>query len=261
MPANTALSVPPPNGQNSTPPDNPQLSPKVPLSSNDELIGNREFSSPKPTKSTVSQKKSPRFPPSLHSASLDSQKTPLYNSKKQNSTKLKWPTDHESPHGPSPNQPTVPILSFSPPIQSKTCTQPNSSPISTRSKFEILQRPPKKAPSTSGSLGSSNCSGPLFPPGFEHNVTPNSKIAQVKKRQKKLEKKMKLRLAANKSANTPKPPLPSSSSPQVRIINMDDIVEMANRLGLSFNGSQNELRQRIQGILQGQTHDWENFHQ
>lgn len=44
-------------------------------------------------------------------------------------------------------------------------------------------------------------------------------------------------------------------------INADDIIEMADTLGLVFHGPISELRSRIELILHGQKHVWDGFQQ
>lgn len=70
------------------------------------------------------------------------------------------------------------------------------SPIMIHNKYEPLLRNCKPK-SSSSTLGSSSCSGPLFPPGFEDRIPNHTKLAQVQKRKKKIEKKRKLKLASS----------------------------------------------------------------
>lgn len=108
------------------------------------------------------------------------------------------------------------------------------------------------------SLGSSSNSGPAFPPGFEHNVPLHAKVAQERKRNKKLEKKRKLKLAA--SSSTPLSQEKKNDPPSWPI-KVADVIDMAKTLGLSFNGPESELKCRIRKILHGQFQDWENHPQ
>ena len=131
----------------------------------------------------------------------------------------------------------------------------SSLPLS--NKFGPLQRQPKTSSTSSGSLGSSSGSGPLFPPGFEDTIPSQIKIAQLRRRKKKLEKKRKLMMSAvidqaNEVTNQTRFSMGS--------VSVEDIVEMAGLLGLSFSGPRSELRSRIQAILNGQFQEWSNNH-
>lgn len=131
-----------------------------------------------------------------------------------------------------------------------------NSPIQLHNKYGPLLKRPSHNPSSSRSMGSSSSSGPLFPPGFEDRVPAHVKIAQAEKREKKLEKKKKLKLhSKNKKAQDPFPNQNFGS------ITVDDIIDLSGMIGLSFDGHTSELRRRIQAILQGQVQVWDNHHQ
>lgn len=66
-----------------------------------------------------------------------------------------------------------------------------SSPILIHNKYEPLQRQ-LKPKSSSSTLGSSSCSGPLFPPGFEDCIPNHTKEVEQEKRWKKMGKKKKI---------------------------------------------------------------------
>lgn len=107
-------------------------------------------------------------------------------------------------------------------------------------------------------MGTSSYLGPLFPHGFEDNIPTHFKTAQEEKRRKKLEKKKKLKLLA---ANIRNPPTPSQAGDIGFFICVDDIIEMAGTLAITFNGLTSELRIRIEKVLLGQKHDWEGQNQ
>ena len=129
------------------------------------------------------------------------------------------------------------------------------SPIKTSNTFGPLLRPSKTKTNSSSTLGSSSCSGPLFPPGFEDNIPDHTKREQVKKRMRKLEKKRKLKEATSFSQSS------CPSTPLIHLpktIQVDDVIQMANKLGLSFNGPDTELKRRIGVILSNQKLNWES---
>lgn len=84
-----------------------------------------------------------------------------------------------------------------PPAQNLPPSKPNlplpisKTHIPTFNKFAPLIRNQKSTSSSSMNMDSSSCSGPIFPPGFENNIPPHTKLAQLRKRKKKLEKKKK----------------------------------------------------------------------
>ena len=127
-------------------------------------------------------------------------------------------------------------------------------PIGICNRFGPLIKPSKSLSTSSGTMTTSSCSGPLFPPGFEDKIPTQLKMAQMNKRRKKLDKKKRLKLL---SQNCSQPSSPTSSK-CFGAISVDSILEMANILGLSYEGSPCELRKRIQDILQGQLHEWDS---
>lgn len=66
------------------------------------------------------------------------------------------------------------------------------------------------------------------------------KLAQVEKREKRLEKKKKL-----KSQSRMKKAQDSSAKQNFGAITVDDVIDLSSMLGLSFDGHINELRRRI----------------
>ena len=157
---------------------------------------------------------------------------------------------------PSPPKPTAQENDI--PSAQPKIVKPIQSPIKTHNKFDPLSRQSSKTISSSGTNGSSSCSGPIFPPGFEDKIPPHVKTAQEEKRRKKLEKKRKLRsIAASNKDNH----MDYQFNLNAGGINADDIIEMADILGLSFNGPTSELRARIDLILHGQKQVWDGQHQ
>lgn len=73
-----------------------------------------------------------------------------------------------------------------------------------------------------------------------------------------MEKKKKLKLLSATYNHVHSPPLEPSPFGAVSV---DDVIEMAGLIGLSFNGSMIELRNRIEAILLGQGHDWAGLQQ
>lgn len=102
-------------------------------------------------------------------------------------------------------------------------------------------------------MGSSSCSGPLFPPGFEHVIPVHTKTEKERKRRRKMEKKRKLKREESDIQKA------DSSSPhrnKVSTIHIDDVIKMAETIGLTFNGPSSELRKRIGSILTEQKQNW-----
>lgn len=189
-------------------------------------------------------------------------------------------TPHDSPSHVTSNQnPKVPdtphsfksnqkSLNFSPiqpnkeknltlsPAQSRlnTATDPVS-PVKIHNKFGPLLRSSSKQPSSYGTNGSSSCSGPLFPPGFEDSIPTQIKTAQEEKRRKRQEKKKKLK---SFPASLIKVDRQSPLTKGPDSITAEDIMDWARILGLTFKGPQTELKKRIEKILLGQKHDWES---
>ena len=152
------------------------------------------------------------------------------------------------------------MISLNPNSQSPKISNPKTplSPVQTFNKFGPLLRP-NKTKSTSSSIstmGSSSSSGPLFPPGFEDTIPVETKLEKEEKRKKKLEKKLKLKQSALNGNNCPPPFLPSHGTNNM--IRVEDVINMANTLGLSFDGPTSELRSRIERILCNQKQNWEN---
>lgn len=91
-------------------------------------------------------------------------------------------TTHPPPK--SNNSCAKPSLNSASPIPSKPQIHPSPipSPPLTSNRFGPLLRPTSKS-------SSSSLLGPLFPPGFEHNISPLIKLAHEKKRSKCILKK------------------------------------------------------------------------
>lgn len=68
-----------------------------------------------------------------------------------------------------------------------------------------------------------------------------------------MEKKRKLKLAASANAQALQEKSSDSRSWSIKV---DDVLEMANVLGLSFDGSEADLRGRINKILKEQYQAW-----
>ena len=139
--------------------------------------------------------------------------------------------------------------------QTQNHPKPTHSPIQLTNKFELLLKNRNKTNSTSSSsLGSSSGSGPLFPPGFEHTIPAQHKIEKERKRKKKLAKKRRLKSLNHLNQATHSSPI---SDQGVKVIMVDDVIEMAEHMGLTFNGSEEELRKRIAVVLKDQKLNWE----
>lgn len=156
----------------------------------------------------------------------------------------------------SPTQNNHPTKS---PIHSSILKQPiplekQMSPIQLKNKYEPLLKNNKTNSNSATSLGSSSCSGPIFPPGFEHFVPVHTRIEKERKRRKKMEKKRKLK---REVSNAQKAESLSSPSKKVSSIHIDDVIKMAESIGVTFNGSVSELKKRIVSILNEQTQNWE----
>lgn len=128
------------------------------------------------------------------------------------------------------------------------------SPIPTRNKFGPLLRPTKPNSTSTSTIGSSTCSGPLFPPGFEDQIPIHTKATQIKKRKRKMEKKKRLKLIASRNKETS--PMHTSSN-CFNSIEPDDVITMAKALGLSYKGPISELKEKIEAILNTQKQNWE----
>lgn len=158
-----------------------------------------------------------------------------------------------SPLKPKAHNDSCPNATSQPKIDS-----PSDSPIKVHNKFGPLLRQSSKPNSSSGTIESNSCSGPLFPPGFEENIPAHFRTAQEEKRRKKMEKKKKIKGVSARSST-------EQSQFQLNLeaggINVDDVIEMADILGLVFNGPISELRSRIELILHGQKQVWDGYHQ
>nr|CCA66179.1 hypothetical protein [Beta vulgaris subsp. vulgaris] len=128
------------------------------------------------------------------------------------------------------------------------------SPIKTTNTFGPLLRPNKTKASSSSTLGSTSCSGPLFPPGFEESIPSQTKRDQEKRRKRKLERRNKMRKALTYVKSTSPKPSPIHLPKSIQI---DDVIQMANTLGLSFDGPVEELERRIGVILTNQKLNWD----
>ena len=135
--------------------------------------------------------------------------------------------------------------SLSPPKISKAL-----SPITTSNSFNPLLKSNK--PSTTSSLSS----GPLFPPGFEDNIPMAVKLSHANKRAKKAKKKAQLRA---RTSSLGLPPLPSCTQLQPLSLSSSDIIQLANQLGLHYDGPMSSLQKRIDDILSRQQSDWRNI--
>lgn len=124
--------------------------------------------------------------------------------------------------------------------QSNISISLTDSPVQLHNKYGPLLRCPNQKPPSSSTVGSSSSSGPIFPPGFEDRIPPHVKLAQVEKREKRLEKKKKL-----KSQSRMKKAQDSSAKQNFGAITVDDVIDLSSMLGLSFDGHINELRRRI----------------
>lgn len=132
--------------------------------------------------------------------------------------------------------------------------QNTSSPIPLKNNFGPLMRHKRPNSSSTSTGDSSISSGPLFPPGFEDRIPIQFKVAQIQKRKKKLQKKRKLKHMAKCKKCEPLTTSPTESN--TNSIQSDDIIAMAKVLGLSYNGTMSELRERIEQILESQKQNW-----
>ena len=142
----------------------------------------------------------------------------------------------------------------------KPTTSPDhklKSPIPTSNRFGLLLRP------SYSSNSSSSLPDPLFPPGFESNISPDIKQAQVKKRARKILKRKK-----SKKPTLPQiPPSPDhpptltthnngAEDPNTHILTASNTMNLAKVLGLDFSGPMGELQERVEEEIQRQNADW-----
>ena len=148
------------------------------------------------------------------------------------------------PHKPLPSRnhgPTIPRI-----------------PIITSNRFGPLLR-------SSRSNSSSSWSGPLFPPGFEDFIPLSKRCAASKKQaKKKLKKRSKKPPSSSHLKSLPSSPKSPSiqNSPKNHEINIakitpSDVMELASKIGLTFNGPKSDLMARIDLILSNQKKEWE----
>lgn len=189
----------------------------------------------------INQSQPPMHHPSVHLLSPLPETPQSRNRKKKKKTQTK-PKKIRSPDKPKNTK-----------IQS-TATLKTQPPITiiTHNKYGPLIRPAKSR-SSSTIQSSSSSSGPLFPPGFEKFIPNHIKSAQIEKRKRRLEKKMKMKLASS----IPKPSQPPPTNLHLpNSIQADDVINMANTLGLVYEGPMSELRERIDAILANQKQSW-----
>ena len=212
--------------------------------------------------------KSPREPPLFQFSDSPEQEATNHNNQASQSHQI---TTHQTVHLLSPHLQTPQsknqrkITQISPqkrksPTKPKKTINPSTvtqkkqtlSPISIHNNFAPLLRHCKPK-SSSSTLGSSSCSGPLFPPGFEDRIPNHTKLAQERKRNRKMEKKKRLKLTSVISQPN------QTSNPNQNVLNSihtEDVINMANILGLSYDGPMEELKQRIDAILANQKQSW-----
>lgn len=94
---------------------------------------------------------------------------------------------YESPTKKQPSRSPIQDSPKKPPIPPNT----QVSPIHLHNKFGPLLRPNKLKSSSTSTLGSSSCSGPLFPPGFEDSIPIQTKIEKEKSVKEKWRKRIK----------------------------------------------------------------------
>nr|CCA66152.1 hypothetical protein [Beta vulgaris subsp. vulgaris] len=165
--------------------------------------------------------------------------------------------------GPSTQRsPSLSVSSRKKPIQSPIHSQPirntsneplafsPSPPLNISNRFRSLIRP---SPVTSNS---SSLSGPMYPPGFENLIPVSTKTAHEKKRSRKLLKK-KLKLIDPKLPR-PKSPQPNASTNFSLEISSSSTLAIAKKLDFQFQGSEHQLEEHIERILQNQKINWSN---
>lgn len=150
--------------------------------------------------------------------------------------------NNSSPNQKSPNHRT-------------TNSKHTNSPIQISNMFGPLLRPGNSKSSSTITSGSTSCSGPLFPPGFEDTIPAQHKFEKEQKRKKKMEKKRKLKQSSSSANNNTNSP--DSHQTTTHIIRVDDVINMASQLGLFFDGPISELRSRIDRILRNQKQNWD----
>lgn len=137
-------------------------------------------------------------------------------------------------------------------------SKPNSSsllhsPLPIANRFGPLLKPNKSTSSSSSSL-----LGPLFPTGFEQEISPLTKLTHEKKRVRRIMKKKSKSKKALKSLPIP-PPNPSCHSPlEISKISPDDVLHTASILNMSFPISPSLIQNEIAIILDLHAHDWTN---
>ena len=152
-----------------------------------------------------------------------------------------------------PSRPTPP-KHVSMPKKSQNSLEPPLH-LETSNRFGPLLKPSK-------SSSSSSISGPLFPPGFEDTIPPNLKNAHKLRRLMKTKKKAIKRKTTQSHPLLPNPPPlsipnPTEASKPSIMISSQEIIDMANTIGLKYEGEPSELRARIDRILAKQKQDWD----
>ena len=167
------------------------------------------------------------------------------------------PISDQSNHKISPTQKTHPTKSpmhISPQISTSSLPpKKHMSPIQLNNKFGPLLKNNKTNPSSTSTMASSSCSGPIFPPGFEHVIPIQTRIEKERKRRKKMEKKRRLK---KEELNIQKSESLSPARERTGTIHIDEVIKMAEIIGLTFNGPVSELKKRIGTILNEQMQNW-----
>ena len=148
-------------------------------------------------------------------------------------------------------------ISSAPKSPNRTPNGPSPLPLTSKNLPSQSNQSAQFSPKTNENLSlsdSTSLTGPLFPPGFEDKIPNHIKIIQERKRNKKLQKKKRLRSSSAYGRSSSK----SLNTKEVltTTIQVEDVIGMANLLGLTFDGPAEVFKERVAAILSGQQKDW-----
>lgn len=97
----------------------------------------------------------------------------------------------------------------------------------------------------------------MFPPRFESTIPNKIKSLHEERRLRKIKKKQIKRSKKLQLASPSLPANPKQKNPQIfPSITSDDVLKFAEQLGMSYPGSREDLRKRVDLILRKQKEDW-----